>query len=298
MAGRINRHPIDWGKWHFKDVEEDFIREADEFGVEYDAKHPFSFLPPDTLQKALKAVGSDCKQLAELMDEEEKTVYGWFRPTRNPSRKLVEERIFPGLCESKLDWMPRQTLKLSMAIFDHYIEGKPLPPQLVMEVEQRVTTVILKGTDMTVQDYEKQFSKGLDGFRRSAIHFAAEYLNDEELADLTLAAISRLYLHQARAEQSEKPDELSKFWKELGFDPWKAASASFDFSDEDERLKQAAVLGMLDRSCIELDVFGVKKYLERTGPSEHEFLRDELRVFGKNWIDDYPSDEWLDDEDW
>lgn len=293
-----NNFKIDWDKWTFEDIEQDFIQKAHELDAEYDEKHPFSFLPPDTLQKALKAVGSDCKRLAELMGEEEKTVYGWFRPTRNPSRKLVVERIFPGLCESKLDWMPRQTFKLSTAIFDHYIEGKPLPPQLVEEVEQRVSTIILKGTDMTDQDYEKQFAKDLDGFRRSAIHFAAEYLNDDELADLTLAAISRLYLHQARAEQAEETDELSKLWKELGFDPWKAAAASFDFGDEDDRSKQFAVLGMLDRSCIELDVFGVKKYLERTGPSEHEFLRDELRVFGKNWIDDYPSDEWLDDEDW
>ena len=57
MSNRISKPSIDWGKWHFDDVEPYFVELLKGTGVEYDPKHPLSVLPPDAAQKALEFLG-------------------------------------------------------------------------------------------------------------------------------------------------------------------------------------------------------------------------------------------------
>ena len=304
MTRQINKPAIDWGKWHFEDVEPYFVELIKDTGVEYDPKHPLSVLPPDAAQKALDFLGIGYKDLAGLMNSSYETVAGWFRPSRNPSRRTVVDNIFPALCELCLYRMKGRTYKFERAVYDHYVVGKPLPEPLVREVEERAITILCTGRRTINRDITRDHSENLDAYRRSVLRLATEFLEGDELADFARTALGFISAHVAKPSQKTNPDALTNLVNGLSWDLWEDAGSEPGYVGQDNGLSPFAPSFRLKAHRIDIDVPTYLHYLDSLSPIELESLRESADIrLGHRHYDDIDDDEleidrWLADEDW
>ena len=304
MSTMRSKPPIDWGKWHFEDVEPHLIKLMQNTGTEYDPKHPLSVLPADAPQEALDMLGLSYKDLAGMMNASYETVAGWFRPGRNPSRRTVVDNIFPALCELCLYRMKGRTYKFERAMYDHYIEGKPLPKPLVREVEERVIAILCTGRRTTDRDITRDHAESLDAYRRSVLRLATEFLEGDELADLTRAALGSIALHVAKPEQKTDPDELTQLVNGLSWDLWEDAGSEPGYVGQDNGLSPFAPSFRLKAHRIDIEVPTNLRYIGNLDLMELDSLRDSVDMrLGHRHYEDIDDDEleferWIADEDW
>ena len=286
----INATSIKWEIWEFEDVESIFQEYARAIDADYDSKHPLSFLPETAAKDALKHIGSDCKELVEIMGESYKTVLGWFRPRRNPSRSLVEERIFPALCGTFYIHMDK-SIEQSREAYACFMEGKPLTGKTRIDVQKRVASLICTGKTLMREDVESEHARCLEKFQRSVIHFLAEHLAEDELATFSQQALSCISMHTARRDQQENPDELTTLIKDLDWDLWETASSDAESGNERDPGSPFSSAFQIERHCIDLDIPTIQKLLSRLRPYELDSIKEmtEVRISGLGHPLDYES---------
>lgn len=304
MTREPNKFVIDWGKWHFEDVEDHFVDLAGRSDIEYDPKHPLAILPSDSAQKALDVLGVSYKDLAGIMNSSYETVAGWFRPGRNPSRRTVADNIFPALCELCLYRMKGRTYKFDRAIYDHYIEGKPLPDPLIREVEERAVAILCTGRRTIDRDVVRDHAKSLDDYRRSILRLATEFLEGDELATFTRDALGLISLHVARLDQQSDPDELTQIVNGLDWSLWEDAGSEPGYVGQDNGLSPFAPGMRLRAHRIDIDVPAKLRYLDNLSLIELDGLRESVdtrlghRRYEDMDEDDLGMERWLANEDW
>lgn len=231
LGGAPMSDTIRLGKWKYEDVEPEMRSFAHRLQVDYQERRPLSFLPMDCARRALAAMGSSFREVADLSSFHYQTVAGWFRPGRNPTRSVVVDSLFPALCEAYVRRREPARQRQSVARYRYVEEGSGLDDGLRLETERHVASLLCTGADLTPEERTREETESRRGYYQALLRFAASYLDSEELADAAHCVLSQLSRHARRPSQRSSPDELTEFIESIGWALW------LEMSDELELLK-------------------------------------------------------------